>query len=171
VLFDHGSHAILISEAFAERLRIRCRRLPTPEKVQMAMGNDSTPQEYELQEWIKLHLQDPNFSWTACTVCAIVAPGLCAPVILGLPFLVHNTIVIDHATRTTIDKCTGFDLLHPTPPVKRYATYNARDFSRKLQHHHAAMIAKLKVVCRTHRAQLHSDSNSPVRPINILAAI
>ena len=42
---------------------------------------------------------------------------LCAPVILGLSFLVHNHIVIDHAECTVIDKKAGFDLLNPKPPV------------------------------------------------------
>ena len=77
------------------------------------MGNDMNAHNYILHEWVRLCLQDPNSFWTARTVHTIVAPGLCAPVILGLPFLVHNTIVVDHTTCTAIDKTTGFDLLHP----------------------------------------------------------
>jgi len=49
---------------------------------------------------------------------AIIAPNLVSPVILGLPFLSHNSIVVDHATRTAIDKLQNFDLMNPTirPP-------------------------------------------------------
>jgi hypothetical protein len=54
-------------------------------------------------------------------LCAIVAPSLCVPVILGGPFLAHNNIVIDHTVRTAIDKLSGFDLLNPKllPPAPR----------------------------------------------------
>jgi hypothetical protein len=54
--------------------------------------------------------------WTSKTIRAIVAPGLCSPVLLGMPFLSHNHIVINHEARTAVDKSTGFDLLHPLPP-------------------------------------------------------
>jgi hypothetical protein len=80
------------------------------------MKKDGQKNELCLTEWVKLTLRDPSAYWTAKTVCAIVAPGLCSSVILGLPFLTHNNIVIDHNSCTTIDKSMGFDLLHPTPP-------------------------------------------------------
>jgi len=48
---------------------------------------------------------------TPKTVCAIIALLLCAPVILGLSFLAHNNIFIDHACCTVIDKVSGLDLL------------------------------------------------------------
>ena len=35
------------------------------------------------------------------------------PIILGLPFLIHNNIVTDHAAHSCIDKKTGYNLLHP----------------------------------------------------------
>jgi len=38
--------------------------------------------------------------------------------ILGLPFLVHNDIVVDAAAHTVIDKKCGFNLLYPVPSVK-----------------------------------------------------
>ena len=54
--------------------------------------------------------------WKSKAIRAVVAPSLCSPVILGLPFLSHNKIVIDHDTHTAIAKDSGFDLLHPEPP-------------------------------------------------------
>ena len=88
--------------------------------VEMAMPEEGKKHVVRLNEWVKLSLYDVSGSWTSKTVRAIIAPSLCAPVILGLPFLEHNNIVIDHATRTVIDKTCGFDLLHlpPLPPPK-----------------------------------------------------
>jgi hypothetical protein len=115
-LFDHGSHAVLISENCAKSLGLRRRKLPVPETVQLAMETGGKQTEYVLHDWVKLKLRDPSSFWTAKSVRAIVAPGLCAPVILGLPFLAHNNIVMDHSARTAVDKASGFDLLHPVPP-------------------------------------------------------
>jgi hypothetical protein len=69
-----------------------------------------------LTEWVKLKLYDPNDSWSLRAVCAVVTPGLCTDIILGLPFLRTNKIVIDH--EQNIAKSSGYDLLHvPPPPV------------------------------------------------------
>ena len=46
-------------------------------------------------------------------VIALIAADLCINILLGLPFLKHNRIVIDHdAADTAIGKTTGFDLLN-----------------------------------------------------------
>jgi hypothetical protein len=115
-LFDHGSHAVLISETFASQLGLRRHSLPKPETVELAMQSGKKKVEIELHDWVKIRLSDPSALWTSKSVRAIVAPGLCSPIILGLPFLSHNNIVIDHSTRTAIDKSCGFDLLNPMPP-------------------------------------------------------
>ena len=65
-----------------------------------------------LTEWVKLRLYDPNDSWTARTVHAVVMPGLCTDIILGLPFLHMNRIVIDHEQNTCIAKEVNYDLLN-----------------------------------------------------------
>ena len=52
-------------------------------------------------------------------VRALITPGLCMPVILGLPWLEDNKIVCDHADRSCYVKTTDYNLLHPpkiTPP-------------------------------------------------------
>ena len=68
-----------------------------------------------LTEWVKLKLHDPNDSWSSRTVRAVVTPGLCMDIILGLPFLRTNKIVIDHEQNTCVAKASGYDLLHPPP--------------------------------------------------------
>jgi hypothetical protein len=89
-LFDHGSHAVLISDAFATQLGLRRRHLLSPETVELAMQSDKKKVEVQLFEWVKISLSDPSALWTSRSVRAIIAPGLCSPIVLGLPFLSHN---------------------------------------------------------------------------------
>jgi hypothetical protein len=117
-LLDHGSHLVLIRENFAASLGLCRRRLHMPEKIELAMSPNSKKEIMELHEWVPLRLEDPSGLWKAWTVKAIVTLSLCAPVILGLPFLAHNHIVIDHADRTAVQKDTGFDLLGKNVPEK-----------------------------------------------------
>jgi hypothetical protein len=98
------------------RLSLKCRMLLEPMTVELTMPDTNTKQTLQLSKYVKHQLYDPVGNWTSKTVRAIITPSLCAPVILGLPFLAHNNIVIDHALCTAVDKCSGFDLLHPTPP-------------------------------------------------------
>lgn len=49
-----------------------------------------------LTEWVKLSLYDPSSYRTSKTIHAVISLSLCAPVILGIPFLAHNSIVVDH---------------------------------------------------------------------------
>ena len=76
----------------------------------------------ELDDYIKLKLHDASNNWSGLTVLAILAPGLCAPVILGLPFLSHNEIIVNIKEWTAIAKKTGFNLLNPS--VQRRAKEN-----------------------------------------------
>ncbi len=54
--------------------------------------------------------------WSSWTVHAIIAPGLCTDIILGLPFLAANHIIVDHRHHTCISLPSGFDLLNPSKP-------------------------------------------------------
>ena len=69
---------------------------------------------YHLTEGVRLTLMTADNNWTSKTVLAIVTPGLCTGILLGLPFLKHNKIVVDHDSDTAIVKGTNVDLLHPT---------------------------------------------------------
>jgi len=139
--------------------------------VEMAMENGGGKVTVELVEWVKLRLYDPSGLWFSKTVCAVIAPSLCAPVILGMPFLTHNNIVIDHAARTVIDKNCGFDLLNPVapnplkPPLKKL-----KDFFRDLKNDRKLMVAELKMVCTECRCKIQSQMED-VKPIDIVAAI
>ena len=92
---------------------------------------------------------------------------LCAPVILGLPFLVHNHIVIDHADRTVIDKISGFDLLNPKPLVTPLPP------KPKLKDLFTKVMATWKLVSTELRLACQKCYRTPVRvnPINIIMAV
>ena len=89
--------------------------------------------------------------WTSKSVTALIAPGLCVPVILGLPFLIHNCIVTDHAAHICIDKNLNYDLLNPLPvspppPHKPRLKQQIADtkVDKKL------MLSELMLVCNDH---------------------
>src|ERR1700678_436350 len=48
------------------------------------------------------HITTLDNAWTSRPVCALVVPGLCTEILLGLPFLVDNKIVVDHDAQTAI---------------------------------------------------------------------
>jgi hypothetical protein len=170
-LLDHGSHAVLISEELADTLALRRRKLPTPETVEMAMQGGQNRVEFILTDWVKLKLRDPSSLWHAKSVRAIVAPGLCAPVILGLPFLAHNNIIVDHAERSAIDKNSGFDLLNPkAPPPPIPPKKKLKVFFADLQHDRKLMVAELKMVC-AERLCLYKGQNEIVKPVDPICAI
>lgn len=65
---------------------------------------------------MKLKLYNPSGHYKSKTVCTIISPSLCAPVLLGLPFLKHNGIIVDTNAHTAIDKFHSFNLLNPVLP-------------------------------------------------------
>ena len=70
-----------------------------------------------LVNYIKFSVTSLDNAWTSKPIFAIIAPGLCLPLILGLPFLVKNNIIIDHADRTAVVKVSSYNLLNP-PIIK-----------------------------------------------------
>ena len=89
--------------------------MPKPELVDVAFNNQKS--KTELYYYVKLSLTSLDCTWTSLSVKAIITPGLCVPIILGLPWLAHNSIITDHSARTCIDKKTSYDLLNPVPVV------------------------------------------------------
>jgi len=114
-LIDHGSSVALISNEYVAKLGLRPKRLHEPYIAKLTMEKNG--QKVKFSEYIKLWLHDPSLYWSSKTVCAVIAPGLCSPMILSLPFLAHNNIVVDASAHTVINKNSDFDLLHPLPPL------------------------------------------------------
>ena len=170
-LIDHGAHAVLISEDLATSLNLRRRKLHDPMAVEMAMPGEGKNRIIELKEWVKLAPYDVSGLWTSKTVCAVIAPLLCARIILGLPFLLHNNIIIDHTARTVIDKLTNFDLLNPPPPpTPKVRKRNLKEFFLDLKADRELMLAELKMV--VHDRLLFTQHHfEPVKPVDPLAAL
>ena len=63
-LIDNSSHSVLIDETLVARLRLRRRRLPSPQRVRLAMGEEVV----EFSEWVKLQASSIDGQWTAQVV-------------------------------------------------------------------------------------------------------
>ncbi|KII87828.1 hypothetical protein PLICRDRAFT_73864, partial [Plicaturopsis crispa FD-325 SS-3] len=114
-LIDNACTPVLIRPELATQLGLRRFRLPKPVEVGLAMGSGEVDQRFELQEWVRIQFSSPDHAWVSRSVRAIVAPGLCAPVIIGQSFLSDNSIVIDYQQRSVVDKISDYNLLKPAP--------------------------------------------------------
>ncbi|KAI0730537.1 hypothetical protein C8Q76DRAFT_832673, partial [Earliella scabrosa] len=112
MLIDSGSPAVLIREDVAQRLQLPRRQLREPFRLGNAWGAGSK----ESSSYVRLRIALPDFSWTSVSCAAIVVPSLCAPVLLGKPFLESNHIVEDHSSRVLLHKPTMRNLLADAPP-------------------------------------------------------
>ncbi len=103
---------------------------------------------------------------------AIIAPSLCADIILGLPFLSHNQIVVDAASRSVVHKPSGFDLLSllapvlPTPPPH----LTLKESLLATKNNISKLRTELKSVCTSRRVNVDL-SCEPIRSVNIIAAV
>ena len=107
-LLDNGAHLILIRPETITDLMLPIRKLETLISVTLALEGKKTISVFH--DYVYLQLASGNNEWMSKTVCALLAPGLCSNILLGLLFLAHNNIVIDHTAHTVIDKELGFDL-------------------------------------------------------------
>ena len=166
-LIDPGSHAVLICADLVDTLLLHCRLLHKPKIIELLMESNGQKSQIVLHEYVKLRLYNPSNYWQSRTVQVIITPTLCAPVILGLPFLVHNHIVIDHADRTVIDKISGFDLLNPKPLVTPLPP------KPKLKNLFTRVMATRKLVSTELRLACQKYYHMPitVEPINIIMAV
>ena len=72
-----------------------------------------------------MSVSTPCNSWRSRPFVAVVSESLCVELLLGIPFLAHNKIVMDHEFRTAIAKDSGIDILNPSPkpaPLKPLST-------------------------------------------------
>lgn len=100
----------------------------------------------------------------------IVTPALCTQLLLGLPWLLHNHIVIDYASRSCIHKPLGIDLLNPLPVPRMFlfkskSVENVQTTLRKSANQareaRRDFVAKLTEVCPRIRPKFPLLSVSP----------
>ena len=169
-LIDHGSSLVLISNSCANDLGLRRKRLKKPFSAELAMQTNGQRSQIHFSEYVKLQLHDPSALWTSKSIRAVIAPNLCAPMILGLPFLSHNDIVVDAASRTAVDKKSGFDLLNPVAPIVPPPKKKLKDFFIELKQDRKLMVAELKMVC-AERKNFLKHKFEIVKPVDIIAAV
>ena len=127
-LLDNGTHLVLICPELVDQLGLKKYRLHQPEPIDVAFSTEK--KQTKLYHYVKLSLSSLDSAWTLHVVKAIITPGLCLPIILGLPWLERNSIVLDHAAHTCIDKIKLYDLLNPpiiippAPPKPRTMTWH-----------------------------------------------
>ena len=63
-------------------------------------------------------MSNSSLTWSGRPVRAIVVPELCAPVILGLPWLEDNQIVIDASARTVTSRDGSLSSTPRGPPLR-----------------------------------------------------
>ena len=174
-LLDNGAHLVLIRPETVTDLGLPIRRLREPVSVTLALNNE--PKEVRhFWEYVSLSLSSLNNAWSSRPVRAIVAPGLCSNILLGLPFLVHNKIVIDHEARTAVDKTCGFDLLNENsscrfaPPVSPIVSPKQKVlliFKQK-----KILLSELKLKCAERLKFLNDNCLFEIiHPYNPIAAI
>ena len=114
-LIDNGAHMVLIRPETVKQLGLPTFPLPHPETVDVAISSSVSTKKI-LSHFVKFKATSLDGIWTSRTVYAIIAPGLCMPIIFGLPFLEFNGIISDHSRRACIHKKTGYNLINPVIP-------------------------------------------------------
>ncbi|KAJ3495874.1 hypothetical protein NLJ89_g10566 [Agrocybe chaxingu] len=170
-MLDCGAHLVLIRPEVVADLGLPKRKLDEPVCVTLALENKKTV--VFLDHYVNLSLSSLNNAWTSRPVYAIIAPGLCTNILLGLPFLTHNKIVCDYEKRTAINKDTLFDLLNETrviperkPPKK---SYSPRKVRKAIFDTRKEVMEELSFVLQSVRAKV--DAHSVIKPMNIVGAI
>ena len=173
-LLDNGAHLVLIRPETVVDLGLKIRKLVKPQCATLAIK--SQRQTFFLSDYVVLSLSSLNNAWTSRPVRALIAPDLCINILLGLPFLKHNKIVIDHDSDTAIDKTCGFDILnenaaHPliTPKLPRLSPKEKRD---SILHTRRQVLSELKWTCAERLRFLEQNNGfENVTPFNPIASI
>ena len=173
-LLDNGAHLVLIRPETVADLGLHIRKLHKPESATVAIN--SQRHTFHLADYVTLSLSSLNNAWTSRPVRALIAPDLCINILLGLPFLKHNKIVVDHDLDTAICKSTGFDLLNEnkpipliTPAVPPISPKQKRDTILRSRRQ---MLEELKWHCAERLKKLENNGLfEPLKPLNHIASI
>ena len=173
-LLDNGAHLVLIRPETVADLGLHVRNLHKPESATVAIN--SQRHTFHLADYVVLSLSSLNNTWTSHPVRALIAPDLCINILLGLPFLKHNKIIVDHELDTAICKTSGFDLLNEnkpcpltTPPIPQLSPKWKCD---TILHICWQVLEELKWRC-SNRLQTLEQNNlfEPLQPLNHIASI
>ena len=89
-LIDNGAHLILIYQDLVAKLTLKKCRLNKPEIVDITFSK--VKKKTKLYFYVKICLNSLDSTWISHSVKAVVTPGLCTQIILGLPWLEHSNL-------------------------------------------------------------------------------
>src|SRR6202522_1756321 len=172
-MLDNGAHLVLIRPKTVASLGLPIHRLTEPICISLALSA-SLDTVSHFSDYVYLTASSLDNAWTSRPVRALVAPGLCTEILLGLPFLVHNKIVVDHDARTAIDKSSSFDLLNVTrvarPTINR--PLSPKQKYKRVLNFRKLMLKELKIRCAQRRSLLERNGSfESVKPFDAIAAI
>ncbi len=85
-LIDNGAHLVLIHPQLVAQLGLLIHQLKELEIIDIAIDSSNKEKKQQiLTSCICLSVTSTDGVFKAKTVFAIIAPGLCMPIILGLP--------------------------------------------------------------------------------------
>jgi Aspartyl protease len=87
-LVDNGCHLMLIRPDIVQKLGLPIHTLHTPEPVDVTIKNGKEKQKYILKKFVILGVTSIDQQWSSRRIQVIIAPNLCMPLILGIPFLI-----------------------------------------------------------------------------------
>jgi hypothetical protein len=127
-LIDNGCHMVLIRPDTVAELGLPIFELKNPEEVDVAISFSKVGIErkkHSLVQYVKIRPFSSDSVFHSRLVHAVICPGLCMPIIFGLPFLEINDVICDHKNRTCLvkDNNLNYNLLQPIkrqdpPPPK-----------------------------------------------------
>ena len=99
-LIDGGAHMVLIRPDLVTRLNLSAKPLEKPEQVNVTLGSASHINQ--LTHYVTITPVSLDNCFHLQPLHAVIAPGLCMPLILGLPFLCTNHIACNYTEHTCL---------------------------------------------------------------------
>ncbi len=106
-LIDSRAHMVLIRPDLVTCLQLPSLPLPQPERIAVAI--DATKRPDKITHYISLQPSSTDGKFQSKPLLAVITPGLCVPIILGLPFLTVNKVICNYAEWT----CMVMNVLPP----------------------------------------------------------
>jgi hypothetical protein len=176
-MIDIGAHGVFIDPNLIDKLGFCCFKLHDPLRIKLTLKNGQKS-SVSLTEYVKIRPYSSDSVWTSITIKAIIVPGLCVPLLLGIPFLESNHIVIDCNLCTVIDKCCNYDLLSPAPITPHLPIPHPKEVHREWKEQKKRHLAEKKVLflelidmCHSCLQESHRIDSEPVKTPDVAALI
>jgi hypothetical protein len=159
-LIDSGAHMVLIRPDLVSKLKLCPIALSSPEQISVAVSASTRPDP--ITHYVVLQPKSIDGLFLSKLLHAVIAPALCLPLILGLPFLTENRILCNYAKR----KCIVTSLM---PQYNLLNLHTTTDDPRAVPDILAAITERLLTLSKdeefvTREAELRSQFASVFEP-------